>query len=342
MLEMSTKVPKKILKELIETAKIGDVNIFKTIIDCFCTHDKKDISWVLISDKKGRSLMHIASMHGHLKIVSFIRKSICDATYDFALRKHYIDISDNKGRTALFYACAGGYNKVVNFLLSREADITSFTNEAHMAPGSTALMASAEKNHIKCVKLLLDASADVYAQRKDKADALYMAARNGNHSVIKLLVSYGDKLDPIINRETFHKRTAMLTASMHGHLESCKTLRACGAGVNYADKDNLTALAIASNEGHIHVVKWLVSQGADVLTKSVEPALDGALANGHLQIFNFLILAQDILKNGGDREDVGNIEVDKIEKDRKLSVEVVVEEKNQMNEIQYIEWLARM
>ena len=145
---MSTTVPKKILKELIETAKIGDVNIFKTIVDCFCIQGENDISWVMISDKKGRSLMHIAAMHGRLKIVSFIRKSICDATWDFTLRKKYIDIFDNKGRTALFYASAGGYDKVVNFLLTREADVAAYTNEAHMAPGSTALMASAEKNNI--------------------------------------------------------------------------------------------------------------------------------------------------------------------------------------------------
>ena len=339
---MSEKIPRKIIKELIETTKIGDVNIFKTVLDCFCIEKKNDISWVFISDKKGRSLFHIAAMYGHLKIVSFIRRAICEATFDFTLRKKYIDIFDNKGRTALFFASAGGHDKVVNFLLTREADIEAFTNEHHIAPGSTALMASAEKNHIKCLNLLLNASADVYAQRYDKADALYISARNGNHKVIKLLIDKSDKCEPIIDRQTFNGRTAMFTASMHGHLDACKTLRACGAGVKYADNHNFTALDIASNEGHIEVVKWLIIQGADMHSKAVDPALDAALANGHIQIFNLLILARDMLKKGGDREDVSNIHLNQVEKVRKLSRDDVPEERNPLDELQYIKWLANL
>ena len=339
---MTEGIPKRIIKELIETAKIGDVTIFKTVLHFFCIENDNDISWVLISDKKGRSLMHIASMHGRLKIVGFIRRAICEATNDFELRKKYIDICDNKGRTALFYASAGGHDKVVNFLLTREADIEAFTNENHVAPGSTALMASAEKNHIDCVKLLLDASADIYAQRNDKADAFYISARNGNHKVLKLLMHYSDKLEPIIDRQTFHGRTAMFTASMHGHLEACKTLRSLGAGVKYSDNNNLNALFIACNEGHIEVVKWLIAQGAEMDTKAVDQALDAALANGHIQIFNLLILARDMLKNGGDREDVSNIQLEEIEKIRKLSRDDVIEAKNPIDEMQYIKWLANM
>ena len=339
---MTEGVPKRIIKELIETAKIGDVHIFKTVLHFFCIENDNDISWVLISDKKGRSLLHIASMYGRLKIVSFIRRAICEATNDFTLRKKYIDIYDNKGRTSLFYASAGGHDKVVNFLLTREADIEAFTFENHVAPGSTALMASAEKNHIDCVKLLLVASANIYAQRKDKADAFYIAARNGNHKVLKLLMNYSDKLEPIIDRQTFQGRTAMFTASMHGHLEACKTLRTLGAGVKYADNNNLNALFIACNEGHIEVVKWLISQGADMHTKAVDKALDAALANGHIQIFNLLILARDMLKSGGDREDVSNIQLKEIEKIRKLSRDDVIEAKNQIDEMQYIKWLANM
>ena len=337
---MSEKVPKKIIKELIETAKIGDVTVFRTIIGCFCTEKENDISWVFISDKKGRSLLHIASMFGRLKIVSFIRRAICEATYDFTLRKKYIDIFDNKGRTALFYASAGGHEKVMNFLLTREADIEAFTNESHMAPGSTALMVSAERNHMDCLKLLLNASANVYAQRQDKADALYIAARNGNHDVIKLLVRYADQLDPIIDRKTFNGRTAILTAAMHGHLQACRILRECGAQVNYVDNSNLTALAIASNEGHIDVVKWLITQGADMFSKSVNSAFDASLANGHIQIFNLLILAKDMLHNGGDREDVAKIKVEEVEKDRKLSRDDNLEEKNPMDEMEYMRWLS--
>ena len=90
---MGTHIPRKLVKELIQTAKTGDVNVFKLIVDSFCSKNENDLSWVLISDKKGRSLVHIASMHGHLTIVSFIRREVCDGMSDYTLRKKYIDLS---------------------------------------------------------------------------------------------------------------------------------------------------------------------------------------------------------------------------------------------------------
>ena len=71
-------------------------------------------------------------------------------------------------------------------------------------------------------------------------------------------------------------------------------------------------------------------------------ALDAALANGHIQIFNLLILARDMLKNGGDREDVSNIQLKIKQKIRKLSRDDVIEAKNPIDEMQYIKWLANM
>ena len=77
-----------------------------------------------------------------------------------------------------------------------------------------------------------------------------------------------------------------------------------------------------------------------MFSKSVNSAFDASLANGHIQIFNFLILAKDMLQNGGDREDVAKIKVEEVEKDRKLSRDDNLEDKNPMDEIEYMRWLS--
>ena len=304
---IAQKFPIKKSKELINTAKNGNLGIFKLVVDsCRIRNnnnsdtDDIDLSWVLVSDKKGRTLLHVASKHGHIDIVNFIRKAIYESTSDKKLRKQYLDIQDFKGRTALFYASAEGHEEVVSYLIDREASIEKDTNGIHISPGSTALMASAEKNQLKCFESLLDAKACIQTQRRDGADALYLAARYGNDEIIRIL-AVNDHMESIVNRETFHGRTALLTAALHGHLEACKALHFSGANLNYQDNDRFTALILASNEGHNNVTRWLVLNGAEMHRKDKHggTALDAALAHGFSDIVNFLIQSEEILEYGG-------------------------------------------
>ena len=295
----------KISKELINTAKNGNLEILKLIVNS-CKQSNKnssdkddiDVSWVLVSDKKGRNLLHIASKHGFIDIVDYIRKAIYEATTDKKLRKEYLDIADFKGRTALFYASAEGH-AIVSYLIDREANINKNTISTHIAPGSTPLMAAAERNNLKCFESLLDGKASIQCQRRDGADALYLASRHGNYEVIKIL-AINDHMEKIINRETFHGRTAILTAALNGHLEACKLLHSSGANLNYQDNDKFTALILASNEGHYNVSEWLVINGADISRKDRHggTALDAALAHGFSEIVNLLIKSQENLEYG--------------------------------------------
>lgn len=55
----------------------------------------------------------------------------------------------------------------------------------------TPLMLACTKNNteaLKCVKLLLDANADVEIKNKDGWNALLIACRTGNIDIIKLLI----------------------------------------------------------------------------------------------------------------------------------------------------------
>ena len=307
---MTHRFPIKISKELIHTTKNGNLEILKLIVNSFKHSNKNsseiddiDVAWVLVSDKKGRNLLHIASKHGFIDIVNYIRKAIYEATTDKKLRKQYLDIADFKGRTALFYASAEGHDDIVSYLIDREANINKDTISTHVAPGSTPLMAAAERNNLKCFESLLDGKASIQCQRRDGADALYLASRHGNYEVIKIL-AINDHMEKIINRETFHGRTAILTAAFNGHLDACKLLHSSGANLNYQDNDKFTALILASNEGHYNVSEWLVINGADIFRKDRHggTALDAALAHGFSEIVNLLIESQEILEYGSSME----------------------------------------
>lgn len=297
---MCHKISVKKTKEILSTAKDGDVEILNLIVVSCKNINKKSneeicLSWLLVSDKKGRTPLHLASMHGHVNILNYIWQEILELTKNKKVKKQLIDMNDHKGRTALFYASARGHDEVVTYLINREASLEACTNGNHIAPGSTPLMASAEKNTLKCFELLLDANANVMNQRKDGADALYMASRYGNHQIIRML-AINNKIEGIVNRDTFHGRIAIMTAALHGHIDACKELLECGAKLNYQDNDKLTALILATNEGHLALIKWLVVNGADIEIKDRHggSALDAALGNGYSEIVNFLIDSQRI------------------------------------------------
>ena len=253
--------------------------------------------WMTQTDRKGRTPLHLAAMSGYMSVVRFIVKEIIEATKDIEVRKQYINLADNKGRTPLFHAAAEGHISVTRFLVERGADLEASTNGNHIEPGSTSLMACAEKNAEECFHLLLDKGANVMAMRKDGADALYMAARYGHLEIVQQIAAT-DKMQLIINRKTFLGRTAIMTAAFHGHLRVCKFLHESGGKINHQDDDKFTALIYAANEGHQILVKWLVDNHADIILENRygEMALNCADANDHGEIADFLRQEQENLE----------------------------------------------
>jgi ankyrin repeat protein len=90
---------------------------------------------------------------------------------------------------------------------------------------------------------------------------LYIASLKGNlNSVTYLLEKGADK-----NKATTAGVTPIFIASQIGHLEIVKALVAAGADVNIARKGSgITPLYSASEKGHLEIVKTLLEAGADV------------------------------------------------------------------------------
>ena len=224
--------------------------------------------WVTQGDKKGRTVLHHAAIYGYMNVIEFIVKDVIDTFEDQDVRSGFLNVPDYKGRTPLFNAAVEGRVDIVRFLIQKGAIIESITNIKHIEPGSTVLMACAEKNSVECFDMLMQKGADILATRDDGADATYIAARYGHLDIIKR-ISEDKNMNLIVNRPTFCGRTALITAASHGHLKVCKLLFHKGADLNHQDKSKSTALMYAASEGYFDVVKWLVKNGANVHSKNI-------------------------------------------------------------------------
>ena len=276
------------MQELLTAAEIGNLEKLRYIVHAVEEFEMEN-HWMTQGDRKGRTTLHHAAIYGYMNVVNFLVKEVINILEKDEQKEEFLNVPDYKGRTPLFHAAVEKRLDVVQLLVEEGASIETVTNEKHIEPGSTVLMACAEKNSRKCFQYLLDKGADVFKTRDDGADALYIAARYGHLDIIEQIMEDG-KLDSLINRPTFRGRTALLTAAHHGHIQVCKFLLKNKANLNHQDDHKFTALIYASNQGHFDVVKWLVDNGANVHLKDSfgETALNCALIQGYTEIIRYL------------------------------------------------------
>ena len=137
------------------------------------------------------------------------------------------------------------------------------------------------------------------------------ASREGHEDVVQLLVEYGKYspnyvpstcyslyyfsslplffLGANINAQTEEtQETALTLAYCGGFLEVAQFLIDHGADIELGAS---TPLMEASQEGHIDIVKHLISKGSNInaITNTMDTALTYACANGHTRIAEFLI-----------------------------------------------------
>lgn len=82
----------------------------------------------------------------------------------------------------------------------------------------------------------------------------------------------------------------MYFAAYDGDLLLIQTLHILGWKVNAYDYDGRTALGIAASEGHLDVVKYLVSHGANPLHRDIRnnDAISDARREGREEVIEYL------------------------------------------------------
>ena len=135
------------------------------------------------------------------------------------------------------------------------------------------------KGDFDSVKSYIKNGGDINAIDESGYTALNMAAILKKDDIVKLLKKNGAKTD-------------FFTEIAIGDIEAVKNYINEGVDTNSANKHGHQALMVAAHQGHIDIVKLLISRNADINAKhsfSGNTALIGATHQGHIDMVKLLI-----------------------------------------------------
>ena len=159
------------------------------------------------------------------------------------------------GETPLMLAAGRGRADAVAALLAGGADVNAVNST-----GFTALIMAADE-HDQCLRLLIDAGADVNVQAAVMGlSALHYAASNGRIKSVKALLSAKAN----VNVTTTLGQTPLIRAAEGQWLDVATALLDAGADLKLAKKTGETPLMLAAANGDMPMATLLLDRGADV------------------------------------------------------------------------------
>ncbi|HTQ98608.1 MAG TPA: ankyrin repeat domain-containing protein [Candidatus Acidoferrum sp.] len=190
---------------LMEAATVGNYDMMKLLLDAGADVES--------ANPEGQTALMAVARTGNIKAAELLLKH--GAKVDSAEKWG--------GQTALMWAAARNQGDMVKFLLKNKADANKraidrnwerrTTSEPRvkemMTGGLTPLLYAARENCITCIKLLLDAGADVNKPDPDNVSPLILALLNLHFDAAKLLVERGAD----VNQWDYWGRTPLYAAA---------------------------------------------------------------------------------------------------------------------------------
>ena len=155
--------------------------------------------------------------------------------------------------TPLYIACQQGNTEAVRLLLLNQADPNIPSSDMMTTP----LMEACSNKHAEVVKLLLAHKAtDVEALDKEHNTALRYANDRNNTEIVRLLLESAHANPNVYGKYDW---SCLLVSCCDGYLDNVVLLLEHGADPYHKVKGGKTCLMMASQNGHIDIVRLLLN-----------------------------------------------------------------------------------
>ncbi|XP_069127645.1 transient receptor potential cation channel subfamily A member 1-like isoform X2 [Argopecten irradians] len=220
--------------------------------------------------------LHRAALFNHVNVVEYLLQQGAD-----------IDAQDSQDRTPLLIAASKGCWRTVQCLIVNNVSISKTDREnrnfLHLAIKFGGRLNEFGAGLLKDVKNLLNEKDDY------GCTPLHYASREGHLVAIDDLISLGAHINPKNN----NKQSPLHFAARYGRYNTCKRLLDSPQGaniINETDGEGLSALNLASLNGHTKIIHLLMEKGAYV-TRDHEgnSPLHMAASNGYTKTIKILL-----------------------------------------------------
>ena len=215
-------------------------------------------------DSLGRIPLHYACECGLAEVCGIILRSMKAWEHFHAGdTESAILLKDKQSRSPIQLSVLGGHVEVTKALLHFD-DCNNCSDLAALRPSFSAALSELLLYAIKAdctesVAGLLNSDVDVNCSDVLGQTPLYLAARSGNVTFIKLLLSYKPVID---SPETTKNWTPLIIASLAGLTTIAEILLEHGANIEHRDHAGWTAIDHASYRGHVLLAKTLSKAAA--------------------------------------------------------------------------------
>jgi len=242
--------------ELNQPKKVFDALIEKKLI----TKEKLEQSL----DSKGNCLVHYAAQLGNLAAMEALVAVGCN-----------VNKLNTDNASPLYEACANGNYSVVEYLLNNGAeDSLGIHNKGF---GCTPYLIAVTKGRLDIVRHLHDyykndKSCNIQATTYYNENAIYLAASMNKVNVLNYIID--DFSLNEINKPSSYQRTPLIHAAGAGYVDIVIALINKKADIHFIAPNGLTALGWAAQNGHLNIVKLLISKSNDSqITKTIRHEL---------------------------------------------------------------------
>jgi ankyrin repeat protein len=204
----------------------------------------------------GRTALQAAAEQGHIEMAKLL---LSQGSKDAQINA---PPAYEGGRTALQAAAEQGHIEMAELLLSQDSKDTQINAPPAHEEGRTALQAAAEQGHIEMVELLCANKVDIDAAPGviSGITALGAAVKSGHIKIINFLLQKGATVNMDANR---YGETALHIAARQGNHVIVELLVNANANIYARNGTGLTALDIARDRRHSEVVEYLEKRMAN-------------------------------------------------------------------------------